>query len=125
MSIHEATLVCKAELWTLVVSLAGLASVICKAFRGRCLGCSYSQASDPVGSFWLPITDVLWFIRENFVALQDPLVSDILSVHLAAGHEDHFWLMGQTPSQLTHLVSLAQADTFQVIRSWDRSLCHP
>lgn len=49
--LHEASLVWEAELWALAASLAVLASVLCKAFLGRCLGCSYSQAADPVGSF--------------------------------------------------------------------------
>lgn len=71
------------------------------------------------------MTDRLWFIRESFVVLWDLLVSDIISVHLAAGHEDRFWLLDHTPAQLTPLVPMTQADTFQVIGSWDRSLCHP
>lgn len=90
MSLHEASLVWEAELWALAASLAGLASVIHKASLGRCLGYSYIQAADPVGSFWLPMTGMLWFIREDFVVFQDLLASDIISVHLAAGHEDPF-----------------------------------
>lgn len=38
MSIHDASLVWKAEQQALVPPLAGLASVICKASLYRCLG---------------------------------------------------------------------------------------
>lgn len=68
---------------------------------------------------------MLWFIRENFVVFQDLPVLDLISVYLAAGHEDHFWFMDQTPVQLIPLVLLTQADISQIIGSWDRSLGHP
>lgn len=61
------------------------------------------------------MTDVLWFVREDFVVSWDHPVSDLISLHLAAGHEHHFWLMDQTPVQLTPLVLLTQADISQVI----------